>query len=134
MLRLRAVVCLLALAQTGAGAGAAEPGRSVLEVPLTGDEVRTDGSDDLGFSAESESAVSAVPGSEHPRPGVTRLWGVADTTAPVGRLFVHAIDKHAFQGDITRYEVSFTGMTCEGSCGRHGRNKLGGVQEVCVWP
>ena len=104
-LRLRAVVCLLALAHTAAGAGAAEPGGSVLELPLTGDGGRTDGSDDLGFSSEAESAVS----SGHSGRGVTRLWGVADTTAPVGRLFLHAIDRHAFHGPVSRYEVSSGG-------------------------
>ena len=123
-LRLRAVVCLLALAHTaaGAGAGAAEPGGSVLELPLTGDGGRTDGSDDLGFiSTEAESAVS----SGHSGHGVTRLWGVADTTAPVGRLFLHAIDKHAFHGPVSRYEVSSGGGAFERSGARRLRNKLG---------
>ena len=89
LLPLGAAVCLLALAHTGAGAGAAEPSHSVLEDPLFIEEVGTDGSADLG----SESA------------GVSRLWGVADTTAVVGRLFVHHIDRHAFHGHVSRYQV-----------------------------
>ena len=103
LLPLGAAVCLLALARTGAGAGdgAAEPEqRSVLEVPRLSEEVRTDGSDDLGFSTEPEPAADSGA-------GVSRLWGVADTTAHPGRLFVHPIDRHAFHGEVSRYEVSW---------------------------
>ncbi|KAK7081391.1 hypothetical protein SK128_005603 [Halocaridina rubra] len=38
--------------------------------------------------------------------GVRRLWGVADTQTPVGRLFSYPIPDDAFEGDIVKYQVS----------------------------
>lgn len=36
---------------------------------------------------------------------VSRLWGVPDTYAVVGKLFSLAVPKKAFKGDIDYYEV-----------------------------
>ena len=60
------------------------------------EEVRTDSTDDLGFSSAGRP----------PDQLVTRLWGVSDATARAGRLFLHAIDKDAFQGPAVGFEVS----------------------------
>ncbi|XP_037094738.1 uncharacterized protein LOC119114807 [Pollicipes pollicipes] len=111
MLPLRAAVCLLALAHAGSGAGdgarGAGPERSVLDVQPPSEELRTDGSNDLGFSADPRPA----PATEGAGAGaaVSRLWGVADATARAGRLFLHTIDKHAFHGQVLRYEASGAG-------------------------
>ncbi|XP_037093314.1 uncharacterized protein LOC119113088 [Pollicipes pollicipes] len=68
----------------------------VLDVRPLSEEVHTDGTDDLGFSARSEPL---------PDDQLKRMWGVSDATARAGRLFVHTIDKDAFHGAVERYEV-----------------------------
>lgn len=37
--------------------------------------------------------------------GVRRLWGVADTETPVGRLFSYPIPADAFDGNVVKYQV-----------------------------
>lgn len=43
-----------------------------------------------------------VPASEP----LTLLWGIADTTAYVGKLFTYTLPNDAFQGNIVHYDVS----------------------------
>ena len=38
--------------------------------------------------------------------GISLLWGIADTTASVGRMFQYHIPADAFKGDIQSYKVS----------------------------
>lgn len=37
---------------------------------------------------------------------LTLLWGIADTTAYVGKLFTYTLPSDAFQGNIVTYTVS----------------------------
>jgi len=37
---------------------------------------------------------------------LTLLWGIADTTAYVGKLFTYTLPNDAFQGNIIHYDVS----------------------------
>lgn len=39
-------------------------------------------------------------------PSPTLLWGTADTTAYVGKLFTYTIPSDAFQGNVVHYDVS----------------------------
>lgn len=37
---------------------------------------------------------------------LTLLWGIADTTAYVGKLFTYTLPADAFQGNVVHYDVS----------------------------
>lgn len=52
-------------------------------------------------SGKHDNKVSQVT----PQP-ISVLWGIADTTATVGRLFSFTIPKDAFKGYVTSYKVS----------------------------
>lgn len=41
---------------------------------------------------------------------LTLLWGIADTTAYVGKLFSYVLPSDAFQGNIIHYKVSITSL------------------------
>lgn len=54
--------------------------------------------EDFAFEQESSTAVL---------PPLKRLWGIPDSTAQAGTLVHITIPSDAFEGVITRYEVSF---------------------------
>ncbi|XP_043247146.1 dystroglycan-like [Amphibalanus amphitrite] len=91
------ILAVLAPSATAALTGADPSAGRVLSVPPISDQehVRTDGTDDLGFSGSVRLDTDPLK----------RLWGVSDATARAGRLFVHAIDRDAFQGSVERFEV-----------------------------
>lgn len=93
MARLLAACCWLLSASAVSDEAAA---RRVLEVKPLSEAVRTDAGGDLGFSSVGDDAAR-VP--------IKRLWGVSDATARAGRLFLHTIDKNAFQGPIRHFKV-----------------------------
>ena len=98
LLMVMVVVAVLS-ASVSAELTAADPSTGrVLHVPPLADEetLRSDGSDDLGFSGTNRLEPAHLK----------RLWGVSDATARAGRLFVHPIDRDAFQGTVTHFEVS----------------------------
>ena len=39
---------------------------------------------------------------------VSVMWGIADTTATLGKLFQYTLPKEAFRGEVTRYKVGKT--------------------------
>ena len=43
---------------------------------------------------------------DDPRQPLSVMWGIADTTATVGRLFTFTIPKDAFKGHVTGYKVN----------------------------
>lgn len=61
---------------------------------------------------ESNSvAVEAIPAGAEGSTSVKRLWGVADTTAAVGKLFQYHIPSDAFAGPVNHFEVLAAGST-----------------------
>ena len=41
-----------------------------------------------------------------PSEPLTLLWGIADTTAYIGKLFSYTLPSDAFQGNVVQYDVS----------------------------
>ena len=62
----------------------------------------------LKFNRNSVEMKQAAPAGEP----LSLLWGIADTTAYVGKLFTYTLPNDAFQGNIVHYDVSmiFSGM------------------------
>ncbi|XP_041985077.1 dystroglycan isoform X3 [Aricia agestis] len=62
--------------------------------------------DDFAFDNNEEFQVELTANhSEIAKNGLTRLWGVPDTSAYVGHLFRMEIPKEAFSGDVIAYKV-----------------------------
>ena len=49
-------------------------------------------------------------------PGVSLMWGIADTTAVVGRLFSYHIPSDAFSGPVAGYKVGLGCLTWTAVC------------------
>ena len=61
-------------------------------------------------------------------PGVSLMWGIADTTAVVGRLFSYHIPSDAFSGPVAGYKVGLGCLTWTAVC-----FSFIGVFEECYW-
>lgn len=59
---------------------------------------------EFGNSVEDSIKVKGLQTGDSS--GVTLMWGIPDTTAPLGKLFEYSIPNDAFKGNIKKFEVS----------------------------
>ena len=55
-----------------------------------------------------QGEIGAKREISHSKQPIAVMWGIADTTATVGRLFSHTLPEDAFKGHVTGYKVSLS--------------------------